>query len=136
VPPYASCTISPAARGDAAGAGRPHHVGDAPQSCRGRRDARKKAAATVEISAPIGDDLFGLRDRALLLMGFIGATRRSELAAIKVANLEPAKRGMTLRLAISKGDREGKGVTVALPCGKTRPCPVRTLQRWPDAAGW
>ena len=45
-----------------------------------------------EIVAPIGDDLPGLRDRALLL-GFAGAFRRAELARIEVAHLEAADTG-------------------------------------------
>ena len=55
----------------------------------------KKLAATVDILrqilAPIGDDLAGLRDRALLLVGFAGALRRAELAAIRVEHLEAAR---------------------------------------------
>jgi len=111
-----------------------------------RRDAArrgefpvKKLAAAVgvlrEILAPIGDDLPGLRDRALLLVGFAGALRRSELAAIRVEHLEPATRGLRLTLPLSKGDRDGTGVTVALPLGTTALCPVRALRRWQDAAG-
>ncbi len=98
----------------------------------------KKTAATIqllqEILAPIGDDLPGLRDRALLLVGFVGALRRSELAAIKVEHLEERAQGLRLTLPRSKGDRESKGVTVALPYGVTRHCPVRALRRWLIAA--
>ena len=111
-----------------------------------RRDAAqrgafpvKKLAAAVgvlrEILAPIGDDLPGLRDRALLLVGFAGALRRAELAAIRLEHLEPAARGLRLTLPLSKGDRAGTGVTVALPLGTTALCPVRALRRWQDAAG-
>ncbi len=98
----------------------------------------KKTAATIqllqEILAPIGDDLPGLRDRALLLVGFVGALRRSELAAIEVEHLEERERGLRLTLPRSKGDRESKGVTIALPYGVTRHCPVRALRRWLTAA--
>jgi len=111
-----------------------------------RRDAAqrgefpvKKLAAAVgvlrEILAPIGDDLPGLRDRALLLVGFAGALRRAELAAIRLEHLEPAARGLRLTLPLSKGDRAGTGVSVALPLGTTALCPVRALRRWQDAAG-
>ena len=99
----------------------------------------EKLAAAVgvlrEILAPIGDDLRGRRDRALLLVGFAGALRRSELAAIRLEHLEAAPRGLRLTLPLSKGDRDGKGVTVALPLGTTELCPVRALRRWQDAAG-
>jgi len=98
----------------------------------------KKTAATIqllqEILAPIGDDLPGLRDRALLLVGFVGALRRSELAAIEVEHLEERERGLRLTLPRSKGDRESKGVTIALPYGSTKHCPVRALRRWLAAA--
>jgi integrase len=99
----------------------------------------KKLAATVEILreilAPIGDDLVGLRDRALLLVGFVGALRRAELAAILVEHLEWRERGLRVMLPVSKGDPDGKGVVVAVPYGSTGLCPVRALKRWQDAAG-
>ena len=99
----------------------------------------KKLAATADILrqllAPIGNDLVGLRDRALLLVGFAGALRRSELAAIRIEHLELRTRGLCLTLPRSKGERTGKAVTVALPYGSTELCPVRALQRWQAAAG-
>lgn len=52
----------------------------------------KKLAATVESLAPSGDDLAGLRGRALLLVGFAGALRRAELAAVYVEHIEPRVR--------------------------------------------
>ncbi len=99
----------------------------------------KKLAATAailrDILATIPDDLPGLRDRALLLVGFAGALRRSELAAIRVEHLEARERGLRLTLPRSKGERTGKAVTVALPYGATELCPVRALRRWQAAAG-
>jgi site-specific recombinase XerC len=99
----------------------------------------KKLAATIDILrqilAPIDDDLPGLRDRALLLVGFAGALRRAELAAIRVEHLESRERGLRITLPRSKGDRSGRGVIVAIPYGTTELCPVRALRRWQDAAG-
>jgi integrase len=99
----------------------------------------KKLAATAailrDILATIPDDLPGLRDRALLLVGFAGALRRSELAAIRVEHLEVRERGLRLTLPRSKGERTGKAVTVPLPYGATELCPVRALRRWQSAAG-
>jgi len=111
-----------------------------------RRDAAdsgdlpaKKLAATADILrqilAPIPDTLAGLRDRALLLVGFAGALRRAELAAIRVEHLEASERGLRLLLPRSKGERSGNSVTVAIPYGATELCPVRALRRWLDAAG-
>ncbi|HUN50235.1 MAG TPA: site-specific integrase, partial [Candidatus Sulfotelmatobacter sp.] len=90
-----------------------------------RRDAAdtgdlpaKKLAATADILrqilAPIPDDLAGLRDRALLLVGFAGALRRAELAAVRVADLETSERGLRLLLPRSKRERTGNSVTVAI----------------------
>jgi len=105
-----------------------------------RRDApnpQKKRAATLavlrELLAPIPDDLRGLRDRALLLVGFAGALRRSELAAIRLGDLDRTDQGYELTLKRSKGSQT-EAVLVPLPYGRTELCPVRALARWLDAA--
>ena len=78
---------------------------------------RKKVAATVTILrrllAPIPDDLRGLRDRAVLLVGFAGALRRSELAAIRFEQLENTDRGIRLTLPQTKGEQAD---AVTFPC--------------------
>ena len=100
---------------------------------------RPKLAARVailrEIVAAIGDDLPGLRDRALLLLGFAGAFRRSELAAIAVEHIEATERGLRITLPRSKGDRTATSVAVGIPHGVSELCPVRALTRWRAAAG-
>ena len=99
---------------------------------------RKKVAATVTILrrllAPIGGDARGLRDRAILLVGFAGALRRSELAAIRFEHLEKTDRGIRLTLPHTKGEQTA-AVTVPLPYGDTELCPVRALEQWLGAAG-
>jgi integrase len=94
---------------------------------------KKKRAATVivlrELLAPIADDLRGQRDRALLLVGFAGALRRSELAGIACKDLQRTDRGYELTLPRSKGSQEAE-VKVPLPYGRTELCPVRALSRW------
>jgi len=96
----------------------------------------KKRAATLavlrELLAPIPDDLPGRRDRALILVGFAGALRRSELAAIALADLLRTDRGFELTLPRSKGAQTA-AVTVPLPYGRTELCPVRALTAWLDA---
>lgn len=103
-----------------------------------RAAPRKKRAATLtvlrELLVPIPDDLRGHRDRALLLVGFAGALRRSELAAIRLADLQRTDRGYELTLPRSKGS-QAKPVLVPLPYGKTELCPVHALMRWIAAAG-
>lgn len=99
---------------------------------------RKKVAATAailrQILAPIPADPRGRRDRALLLVGFAGALRRSELAAIRVEHLEKTERGLRLTLPQTKG-AQTDAVIVPLPYGHTGLCPVRALAAWQDAAG-
>jgi integrase len=108
------------------------------QAARQGQTPRKKVAATAgilrQILAPIAGDLRGLRDRALLLTGFAGALRRSELAAIRVEQLEKTERGMRLTLPQTKGS-QADAVIVPLPYGQTELCPVRALTAWLEAAG-
>ncbi|MDD2878649.1 MAG: site-specific integrase [Acidiphilium sp.] len=98
---------------------------------------RKKIAATAPIIrrliTPIPDDLRGLRDTAVILVGFAGALRRSELAAIRIEHLEATTRGIRLTLPQTKGEQT-QAVTVPLPYGDTGLCPVRAIERWQAAA--
>jgi site-specific recombinase XerC len=110
-----------------------------------RRDAakkgqapKKKAAATAsilqQILAPMPDDLPGLRDKALMLVGFAGALRRSELAAIRVEQLEETEHGLRLTIPQTKGSQTA-AVVIPLPYGETELCPVRALAAWLKASG-
>ena len=88
------------------------------------------------IIAELPQDLQGVRDRALLLAGFAGGFRRSELAALRVEDLEATPDGLIVRLGRSKTDQEGQGRPVALPYGSDpRTCPVRALRAWLEQAG-
>lgn len=81
-------------------------------------------------------DLAGLRDRALLLVGFVTALRRSELAALDLAHLAEHPRGLVLSIARSKTNQAGaQPELVVVPHG-THPqrCPVTALRAWLDAA--
>ena len=80
------------------------------------------------------DRLSGLRDRALLLLGFAGAFRRSELVALNVADIAEAKNGLLVTIRRSKTDQEGEGTTIAIARGDVA-CPARALQEWLGAAG-
>jgi integrase len=76
--------------------------------------------------------LAGLRDRALLLLGFAGALRRSELVALDVEDLDfdPA-RGLQVTIRRSKTDQEQAGERVAVPYARSPGrCAVRALRRW------
>lgn len=72
----------------------------------------------------------GIRDRALLLVGFAGAFRRSELASLIVADIEQAKQGVIFQLRRSKTDQEGQGRKIAIPFARGAVCPVLALQHW------
>jgi site-specific recombinase XerD len=77
----------------------------------------------------------GLRDRALLLLGFAGAFRRSELVGLDVTDLEFARAGLIVTLRRSKTDQEGKSRRLGIPFGSSdATCPVRSLQAWLEAA--
>ena len=81
------------------------------------------------------EELRGIRDRAILLVGFAGALRRSELVGLDVVDVKPADAGTVLTLRRSKTDQEGAGRQVGIPYGSHREtCPVRTLQQWLDIA--
>jgi integrase len=77
----------------------------------------------------------GLRDRALLLLGFAGAFRRSELVGLDVTDLELSSGGLVVTLRRAKTDQEGRSRRVGIPYGSSeRTCPVRSLQAWLDSA--
>ena len=87
------------------------------------------------MTANVFHGLTGLRDRALLLLGFAAALRRSELAAVRAEHLTFTHDGVVLLLPRSKGDQTGRGAELAIPYAKTPAlCPVRALQAWMSAA--
>jgi hypothetical protein len=70
-----------------------------------------------------------LRDRAILVVGFASAMRRSELVALKVEDLEWTAEGLPIQIRKGKTDQEGVGAAVAVPKGETG-CPVAALKAW------
>jgi site-specific recombinase XerD len=77
----------------------------------------------------------GLRDRALLLLGFALGLRRSELVALRVEDLSPSPDGLRIRIARSKTDQHGHGHELLVVYAEPpRPCPVRALRAWLDTA--
>lgn len=84
----------------------------------------------------LGSTSQGIRDRALLLIGFTGAFRRSELVSLKHEDLRFTKNGIEILLRRAKTDQEGKGQTVPIPYGSNPDtCPVRAMQAWLEASG-
>lgn len=82
------------------------------------------------------DGVRGTRDRALLLIGFAGALRRSEIAALEVRDVARQRDGIVLTIRRSKGDQEGRGATVGISRGvHAGTDPVTALHAWLDLAG-
>lgn len=98
---------------------------------------RRMTPATAErviAMAPLPDgNLTTLRDRALLLLGFAGAFRRSELVALDFADIEEVSEGLRVTIRRGKTDQEGRGSIIAIVRGELA-CPVAALRAWLEAA--
>lgn len=75
------------------------------------------------------------RDSALLLVGFAGAFRRSELVALRADDVTWRDDGVELLVRRSKTDQKAAGRSVAIPRGHGATCPVRALRHWLAGAG-
>jgi len=75
------------------------------------------------------------RDKALLLVGFSGAFRRSELVALRYEDINCFDSGIELMIQRSKTDQEGAGRTVFIPLARGGRCPVKALMSWLSLAG-
>lgn len=97
--------------------------------------ARQAAALTTadlrRLVSSCDDGLAGLRDRALLLIGYAGALRRAELVAIRREHLAIMPAGLRLLIPRAKGDQEGQGATIGIARGAhPDTCPVGALEAW------
>jgi len=81
---------------------------------------------------PPEPDLAGARDRALLLVGFVAALRRSELAALRVEHVEHHPRGLVLTIGRSKTNQYGDTPDLVVLPRAANParCPVTVLEDW------
>jgi site-specific recombinase XerD len=100
-----------------------------------RRVVKKEAAVDEHIKKMVDtcdEQTFqGLRDRALLLLGFAGAFRRSELVGLEVAHLQMREEGFVVLIVRSKTDQEADGQRVAIPRVPDSPyCPVQAVIDW------
>lgn len=100
----------------------------------GTAPTQKTAALTDDIRAMVDTTdtgLIGARDRALILLGFAGAFRRSELVGLGVGDCAFNRDGLTVTLRRSKTDQQGLGRKIGIPYGANpETCPVRTVQTW------
>lgn len=94
----------------------------------------KAALLTEDIRAMVAmlpETVAGTRDRALFLVGFLGAFRRSELVALDVADVQITRDGLIVTIRRSKTDQDGEGQKIGIPRGKMpATCPVRALTTW------
>jgi integrase len=85
--------------------------------------------------ATLGDSLLDARDRALLLIGFAGAFRRSELSSLDCKSIERAAAGIVITISKSKTDQEGQARHVAIPRSRNAICPITALDQWLERSG-
>jgi integrase len=106
---------------------------------------RSIGTAQREAKPLLRDDLFqileriggrpkDLRDKALLLLGFAGAFRRSELVGLNLSDIEHDRQGIIITVRRSKTDQLAAGRRIGIPFGRTRWCPIRHLAEWLDCA--
>jgi len=103
------------------------------------KPASKSAAIGISdirrLVATCGHGLTGLRDRAIILIGFAGALRRAELAAVEREHLTFVHEGVRLLIPRAKGDQEGEGAEIGIPkCDRKETCPTRALEAWLTAS--
>jgi integrase len=103
------------------------------QSVTPDRKAPITAERLLQMVSLVPNTLRGARDRAVLLLGFAGALRRSELAALEVGDIEFLTEGMRVTIRRSKTDQEGAGQTVAIMRGACA-CPVEAVRQWFERA--
>ncbi|HEY2476011.1 MAG TPA: site-specific integrase [Candidatus Cybelea sp.] len=106
----------------------------------GAPQARKSAVTIDNLRAMLlevgANDLKAARDRAVILLGFAAALRRSEIAALRIEDLRFERRGLILTIRRSKTDQEGSGAEIAVPYVPNKTlCAVRAVKAWLEAAG-
>ena len=99
------------------------------------RPVQKAGALTLpmlrQLLATCDSSARGRRDRLLLLFGFVGALRRSELVALHVEDVAVVTGGLRLRIRRGKTDQAGQGAEIGLPRGRhVETCPVRAFEAW------
>ncbi len=86
--------------------------------------------------AGLPENLLGVRDRVLLLIGFCGAFRRSELVALDAVDVAITREGLVVTIRRSKTDQEAEGRKIGIPyASHLETCPVRSLQDWLEKSG-
>lgn len=105
----------------------------------GQPPIKKRPLLTPDVRRMIEclpNDIWGCRNRALLLLGFAGSFRRSELVFLDVEDLDFVRDGIVVNLRKSKTDQNWEGRTVGIPYGShPLTCPVRAMEEWLEVSG-
>lgn len=109
------------------------------RSLASRQPRRKTPIRTDDLRRIVPEmdgGLLAVRDKALLLAGFVTSCRRSELVALEMDDLHEHKHGIAVLIRHGKTDQTGEGRTAVIPFGKDKEtCPVTALRAWIKAAG-
>lgn len=81
-----------------------------------------------------GHDEIGVRDRAIIGIGFSGALRRSEIANIDCEHMKFDADGISLLIPNRKTDQEGEGDVIGIPRDSVA-CPVHAMKAWLELSG-
>ena len=100
----------------------------------GTAPSKKKARRLSDIRQILQllpESIIGIRDKVLILVGFAGGFRRSELVELDVSDIEFTESGMTIHIKKSKTDQEGAGYFKTIGKGRSQlTCPVLALKEW------
>lgn len=99
---------------------------------KGTRSEPKQALPWKELQrivAKVPENGLGLRDRAMMLLGFGAALRRSEVVALNRNDLRFSEEGVAILIRRSKTDQAGMGKVLRIPNNKRGPCAVQTLKK-------
>jgi integrase len=108
-------------------------LGVAPRRAKPLRLSEIRLAATDDLEP---SSLASLRERALILLGYAGAFRRSELSSLLCEDIEWRREGLAITVRKSKTDQEAKGQMKGIVFGRSpQTCPVKALEAWLQAAG-
>jgi integrase len=100
------------------------------------KKAPLRVADLRRVNEVLPNTLKGKRDLAILLIGFFGGMRRSELVGLDLADIQFVAEGVRVTIRRSKCDQQGEGHVKDLSFGSQRElCPVFALKGWIELAG-
>lgn len=88
----------------------------------------------IQVLSVMGNTPKDIRDRALLLLGFAGGFRRSELVALNSEDVDSVRQGLVVTIRRSKTDQSGEGRKIGIPFARGKHCPVHSLENWIELA--